>query len=174
MSAADTGSGNAHAGRGALVGLAAALGTVFVAMLLAGLATSVGTGSDWYAELPKPFWTPPGWVFGPVWTVLYTLMGIAAWLVWRRAGWSGARRALVLFGLQLLLNVLWPLLFFTLHLTGWAALELVVLLLAILATARAFLRHSRAAAALLLPYAVWVGYAVSINAGVWLMQPGGQ
>lgn len=160
-----------HTGRAALAGLAAFLGVVFAAMLVAGLFTSIGTGSQWYADLPKPFWTPPGWVFGPVWTVLYVLMGVAAWLVWRREGWRGARLALSLFLAQLALNVLWPLLFFTLHLTGWAALELLVLLLAILATARAFLPHSRVAAILMLPYAVWAGYAASITIAIWAMAP---
>ncbi|WP_404385791.1 TspO/MBR family protein [Caenispirillum salinarum] len=163
----------AHRGRAALVGLAAFLGAVFIAMLIAGLATRVGV-NGWYAEASKPFWTPPDWVFTPVWTALYALMAVAAWLVWRRSGWHGARLALTLFFVQLGLNVLWPILFFSFKLTGWASLEILLLVLAILATAWRFDRHSRIAAALLLPYAVWTGYAASISIAVWLMMPGAE
>lgn len=160
----------AHRGRAALVGLAAFFGAVFIAMLIAGLATRVGV-NGWYADAAKPFWTPPDWVFTPVWTALYAMMALAAWIVWRRNGWHGARIALLLYFAQLALNVLWPILFFTLKLTGWASLEILVLVLAILATAWRFDRHSRVAAALLLPYAVWTGYAASISVAVWLMMP---
>lgn len=156
--------------RRSLVGLAAFLGVAFVAMIVGGLATSIGMGS-WYQTLPKPFWTPPDWVFGPVWTVLYAMMGIAAWLVWRQAGLRGAAVGLGLFFVQLVVNVLWPVLFFAFQEFGWAALDIVALLLLILATTRAFLDHSRTAALLLLPYAVWVGYAASITIAVWFMQP---
>jgi tryptophan-rich sensory protein len=159
-----------HRGREALVGLAAFMGAVFIAMLVAGVATGLGV-NGWYAETPKPFWTPPDWVFTPVWTLLYVSMAVAAWIVWRRDGWRGARLALLLFFAQLLLNVLWPVLFFMLKETGWASAELVVLVLVILATAWRFDRHSRIAAMLLLPYAVWAGYAASISIGVWLMMP---
>lgn len=156
--------------RRSLVGLAAFLGVVFVAMIVGGLATSIGMG-PWYQTLPKPFWTPPDWVFGPVWTVLYAMMGIAAWLVWRQAGLRSAAVGLGLFFVQLVVNVLWPVLFFAFQAFGWAALDIVALLLLILATTRAFLDHSRTAALLLLPYAVWVGYAASITIAVWFMQP---
>lgn len=161
----------ARRGRASLVGLAAFLGAVFIAMLVAGLATRVGV-NGWYADAVKPFWTPPAWVFTPVWTTLYALMAVAAWIIWRRKGWHGARIALLLFFLQLGLNVLWPILFFTLRLTGWASLEIILLLLVIVATAWRFDRHSRVAAALLVPYAVWVGYAATISIAVWLMMPG--
>lgn len=127
--------------------------------------------AGWYAEAAKPFWTPPAWVFAPIWTVLYAIMALAAWLVWRQRGWQGARIALSLFFLQLGLNVLWPILFFALKLTGWASLEILLLLLVILATIWRFDRHSRIAAALLLPYAVWIGYAASISVAVWAMMP---
>lgn len=157
--------------RRSFIGLAAFLGGVFVAMIIGGLATSIGMG-PWYEVLPKPFWTPPEWVFGPVWTVLYAMMGVAAWLVWRDAGFAGARVGLTLFFVQLVVNVAWPVLFFGFREFGWASLDIVVLLALILATTRAFLDHSRVAALLLLPYAVWVGYAASITIAVWFMQPG--
>lgn len=160
-----------HARRRSLIGLAAFLGVAFVAMIIGGLATSIGMGT-WYQDLAKPFWTPPDWVFGPVWTVLYAMMGVAAWMVWRRAGFAGAWVGLVLFFLQLVANVVWPVLFFGFQEFGWASLDIVVLLLLILATTRAFLDHSRGAAVLLLPYAVWVGYAASITIAVWFMLPG--
>ena len=157
--------------RRSLIGLAACLGVVFVAMIVGGLATSLGMG-PWYETLPKPFWTPPGWVFGPVWTVLYAMMGVAAWLVWRQAGLRGSGAvAPGLFLAQLVVNVLWPVLFFGAQAFGWAVIDIIVLLLLILATTRVFLDHSRTAAFLLLPYAVWVGYAASISIAVWLMAP---
>lgn len=158
--------------RRSLIGLAAFLGVTFVGMLIGGLATSLGIG-DWYQTLPKPFWTPPSWVFSPVWTALYVMMAVAAWLVWRNAGGrvANARLALTLFFVQLAVNVLWSVLFFGLRQVGWAAVDNLLLLLLVLATARAFLPHSRAAALLMLPYAVWVGYAASLTVAIWLMLP---
>ncbi len=157
--------------RRSLIGLAAFLGVTFVGMLIGGLATSLGIG--WYQELPKPFWTPPDWVFSPVWTALYVMMAVAAWLVWRHAGGrvANARLALTLFFVQLGVNVLWSVLFFGLRQVGWAAVDNLLLLLLVVATARAFLPHSRVAALLMLPYAVWVGYAASLTVAIWVMLP---
>lgn len=107
---------------------------------------------EWYASIKKPSWNPPNWIFGPVWTALYTMMAVAAWLVWRHGGWTVQRRALGIFFVQLALNAAWTPLFFGLHWTGVAVAELVLLWLAILATILAFRAVSNAAAWLLVPY----------------------
>lgn len=121
----------------------------------------------WYEGLAKPAWTPPGAVFGPVWTLLYGMMAIAAWLVWVREGFGGASGPLGLFGVQLALNVAWSWIFFGLQRPGIAALEIVVLWTAILATTVAFWRVRHIAGALLLPYLAWVTFAVALNVEIW-------
>lgn len=122
---------------------------------------------EWYASLQKPSWNPPGWVFGPVWTALYTMMAVAAWLVWKRGGFSAQRRARALFCAQLILNAAWTPLFFGLQQPGLAFAEIVVLWLAIAATLVAFHRVSRAAAWLLAPYLAWVSFAAALNFTLW-------
>ncbi len=124
---------------------------------------------DWYASLKKPTWNPPGWVFGPVWTALYAMMGVAAWLVWKRGGFAVQRRPLALFLIQLALNAAWTPLFFGLHRPGLAFAEIVLLWLAIAATIRAFRHVSRPAAWLLAPYLVWVSFASVLNFTLWRM-----
>ena len=126
---------------------------------------------EWYGALKKPPWNPPGWVFGPVWAALYTMMALAAWLVWRRGGWVSQRRPLMLFLLQLALNAAWTLLFFGLHRPGLAFAEIVALWLAIAATVAAFRPASRAAAWLLAPYLAWVGFAAALNFALWRLNP---
>lgn len=128
--------------------------------------TTPALGS-WYAELRKPAWNPPGWIFGPVWTVLYLLMAIAAWLVWRKAGFGAGRTALVLFAVQLVLNVAWSALFFGQHNPGAAFVDIVLLWLAIAATAAAFRPFSPAATWLLAPYLAWVTFASALNFAIW-------
>ena len=123
-----------------------------------------------YAQLSKPSWAPPAAVFGPVWTVLYSLMGIAAWLVWRSP--HASRRALTLFGVQLAANALWSWLFFAWHLGAFAAAEVLVLLALIAATVRVFFQINRLAALLLLPYLLWVIYASALTWSVWQRNPG--
>lgn len=125
-----------------------------------------------YAQLEQPPWAPPGWLFGPVWTTLYVMMGIAAWLVWRERGWDGARTALTLFVLQLVVNALWTWLFFAWHQGALALVDIVVLLLLIIATVIAFARVSRAAAVLLVPYLCWVAFAALLTASVWTRNKG--
>jgi len=146
---------------------------VFVAICfaVAGIATAFTTPAipSWYAGLRKPSWTPPNWVFGPVWSFLYLAMAVAAWLVWRELGLSGGAVPLTIFGIQLALNLAWCVIFFSLHLPGPAFVEIVVLLLAIAATIAAFWQVSAAAGVLLLPYIAWVGYAAALNFGVWRM-----
>ena len=109
----------------------------FAAASVGGWATSLSVGT-WYQGLAKPSFTPPDGVFGPVWTALYLMMALAAWLVWRRAGWPRARVALTLFAVQLTLNLAWSVLFFGLQAIGWALVEIVVLWIAIAATTIAF------------------------------------
>ena len=121
----------------------------------------------WYAGLVKPAWTPPGSWFGPVWTILYVLMGVAAWLVWRIKGFSGAPAALAMFLVQLGLNTLWSFVFFGLREPGWAFAEIVVLWCAIAATMTLFLRLSRTAGLLLGPYLAWVSLAAVLNFSIW-------
>jgi benzodiazapine receptor len=121
--------------------------------------------TPWYAELAKPSWTPPNWVFAPAWTTLFALMAIAGWLVWQRAGIGSI--PLKLFAIQLVLNVTWSGLFFGLKSPPAAMIEIVILWLAILATTIAFWRVDRLAGWLFLPYLVWVGYAAALNFSIW-------
>jgi translocator protein len=137
---------------------------------VAGAAFSGDLG-QWYGQLHQPPWSPPAWVFGPVWATLYTLMGLAAWLVWRQGGWAGAGPALTLFLVQLLLNAAWTPLFFGLHNLGAALVEVGVLWVAIVATLLFFWRHSTLAGVLLLPYLAWVGFAGLLNYDLWLRNP---
>jgi len=122
---------------------------------------------EWYASLKKPAWNPPGWVFGPVWTALYAMMAVAAWLVWRRGGFSTHRKPLVIFLVQLVLNAGWTPLFFGLHSPGLAFAEIVLLWLAIAATIVVFRPVSRTAMLLLVPYLAWVSFATALNFALW-------
>ena len=122
----------------------------------------------WYAtSVVKPSFTPPDWVFGPVWGVLYLSMAVAAWLVWRETGWPGAQTPWAFWVVQLALNLGWSFLFFGLHRPGWALAEIALLFVAIAATAREFRRTSPLAAWLLAPYLVWVFYAGLLNFAIW-------
>lgn len=127
---------------------------------------------EWYASLRKPAWNPPGWIFGPVWTALYTMMAVAAWMVWRHGGFTAQRRPLALFLLQLALNAAWTPLFFGWHRPGLAFAEIVLLWLAIAATLVAFRPVSRAAAWLLAPYLAWVSFATVLNLTLWRLNAG--
>ena len=126
---------------------------------------------DFYATLAQPEWAPPAWLFGPVWTALYAMMAVAAWLVWRERGWAGARGALGLFVLQLGLNALWSWLFFAWHRGGLAFADILALWLALAATIAAFAPIRRAAAWLLAPYLTWVTFATALNYAVWQLNP---
>ena len=126
----------------------------------------VSTG-DWYADLVKPTWNPPGWLFGPVWTVLYIMMAVAAWLVWREGGWKVQRGPLTLYLVQWLLNAIWTPLFFALQQPGWAFAEILVLLCTILVTIRMFWRVKIVAGLLLVPYALWTAFAAVLNFTIW-------
>lgn len=121
----------------------------------------------WYAELSKPSWNPPAWVFGPAWTLLYILMATAAWLVWREGGWKAQSRPLGFFLAQWLLNALWTPLFFGLHLPGLAFVEILLLWGMILITTVAFWRVKAIAGVLMLPYLAWVAFAAALNFAIW-------
>lgn len=146
----------------ALLGFALA---VAVAAVIGGLASS--SAGDVYGQLIQPGWAPPSWLFSPVWTALYVLIAVAGWLVWRRAGVSGARVAMTLFVLQLALNAAWPPLFFAAEMRLAAFIEIIVLLAVVTAMIAAFARISRPAAALMVPYWVWVAYASALNFSLW-------
>ena len=145
--------------------------SAFVAVCLAigaigGAVTSTSVGT-WYQQLRKPSFNPPDWVFGPVWTVLYIAMAVAAWRVWRRLGLGDTRYSLSLFAIQLFLNLAWTILFFGFQQIGLALVEIVVLFAVILATAIAFWRRDRGAGLLFVPYLGWVGFAALLNASLW-------
>jgi tryptophan-rich sensory protein len=151
-------------------GLLGWLLVAFAAAAVGGFASA--SSGELYRELVRPSWAPPGWVFGPVWSVLYALMGIAAWLVWRAQGFAGARSALVLFIVQLAANALWTWLFFAWRLGGAAFGEILLLWALILATMVSFWRLSKVAGALLSPYLAWVSFASALNFASWRLNPG--
>lgn len=146
--------------------LAGWLAASFVAAALGAVATR--QAPEFYAQLVRPDWAPPGWLFGPVWTLLYAMMAIAAWRVWRKAGFG---TALYLFLAQLALNALWSWLFFAWRLGGAAFGEILLLWLLIAATVAAFFRIDRLAAALLVPYLLWVSFACALTYAVWRANP---
>jgi len=151
-----------------------ALGLILLAIVcfaVAGIGSLVTMPSvgDWYAGLRKPVWTPPGWLFGPVWTVLYLSMAVAAWLVWRQLGLSGASVPLAVFGVQLALNLAWSILFFGHNNIGLALVDIVLLWLAIVATVFAFRQVSILAGWILVPYLIWVTFAATLNFSIWSM-----
>lgn len=132
------------------------------------------TGVDsWYQTIQRPSWNPPNWIFGPVWTTLYLLMGIALFLVWRSdAAPADKRLALILFVVQLVLNFFWSIIFFGMQQPGWALLEMGALWLTIIATIFAFAPISRTAAWLLVPYICWVSFAFLLNGAIWRLNSG--
>jgi tryptophan-rich sensory protein len=126
---------------------------------------------DFYTQLDRPSWAPPAGIFGPVWTILYLAMAVAAWLVWRERGWARARGTLGLFVLQLAFNALWSWLFFGWHRGALAFADIILLLALVMATVVAFARIRHAAAWLLVPYLAWVGFATALCFSVWQRNP---
>lgn len=155
--------------QGQVLGLAGWLGVTFVAAA-AGSVASVRAG-EFYAQLARPAWAPPSFLFGPVWTTLFVLMGVAAWLVWRERGFAGARGALVLYLVHLAFNALWSWLFFAWRNGALAFGEVLLLWAMIAATLVAFWRVRPLAGALLLPYLLWVSYASALTLAVWQRNP---
>lgn len=143
-------------------------------LLLSFSAASLGMlfpPGEWYAGLNKPAWNPPNTIFGPMWSLLYTFMAVAAWLVWQCGGWSAQRRPLTLFLVQLALNAAWTPLFFGALLPALAFAEIVLLWLAIGATLLAFFRVHRVAGWLFVPYLAWVSFAAVLNFTLWRLNP---
>jgi translocator protein len=128
--------------------------------------------AQFYSTLDQPAWAPPAGVFGPVWTLLYAAMGVAAWLVWRERSWARARNALGLFVLQLGANALWSWLFFGWKMGAWAFADILLLIVLVSATIFLFARIRRAAAWLLAPYLAWILFAAALNFSVWQRNPG--
>ena len=153
-----------------LLALAGWLLLSFAAAALGAIASI--EAKSFYALLTRPSWAPPGWLFGPVWTVLYVLMGVAAWLVWRSSGFKKSRTALVLFVLQLAANALWTWLFFAWHQGAVAFAEILLLWGLIVATTASFWRLNAFAGALMLPYLAWVTFATALTLAVWRLNPG--
>jgi translocator protein len=138
-------------------------------IVVTSVAPLLGMGSlpgDWYASLNKPSWNPPGWIFGPVWTVLYLMMATAAWLVWKTCGWGMALR---FYGIQLVFNAAWTPLFFGAQQTGWALVDIIAMWVSILVTMIAFFRVNKTAGGLMVPYFAWVSFAMVLNYTLWRM-----
>ncbi len=149
---------------------AALAGFIAICLFAGGLGGWITSQSvaDWYPMLNKPAWNPPPWIFGPVWTTLYVMMAVAAWLVWKTdMRFSGVRVALILFFVQLALNCLWSFLFFGARNPGWALIDIILLLMSLLLTTWAFFSQSRRAGVLMLPYLAWVGFATFLNFTIW-------
>jgi benzodiazapine receptor len=155
-------------GRQALA-LLAWLAISFAAAALGGLAST--NAGDFYQQLTRPGWAPASWLFAPVWTVLYLLMAVSAWFVWRERGFRRARVALCLFLIQLAVNALWTWLFFVWRQGALAFVEILVLWLLIVCTIIAFWRVRAIAAVLLVPYLAWVTFAAALTYAVWQRNP---
>ena len=152
-----------------ILGLAGWLVVSFTASAVGAVASI--QAKSFYGQLVQPGWAPPPEVFGPVWTVLFTLMGIAAWLVWRTGGFACNRGALTLFLLQLAVNALWSWLFFAWNLGGLALANIAVLWILIVSTLVSFWRVRPPAGALLVPYLLWVSFAGVLNYSLWQLNP---
>jgi tryptophan-rich sensory protein len=141
------------------------VGFLILSLLVSSLGGWLTAGSiaDWYPTLAKPSFNPPDWVFAPVWSTLFLLMAIAAWRVWRRAGWGAG---LVLYFVQLVGNLAWSALFFGLQRPGLALVDCALLLVLIIATTFQFRRHDGLAALLMLPYIAWVAFACILNGAI--------
>ena len=148
------------------IGLIVLLVVCFAAAGIGGAVTTPKIAT-WYAALAKPNWNPPNWIFGPVWSVLYLCMAIAAWLVWRQGGLAGAATPLALFAVQLVLNLAWSWLFFGFENPGLAFVDILLLWAAIAATMAAFWFRSTVAGLLFVPYLAWVSFAAVLNFVVW-------
>lgn len=148
-----------------VLALAISVVAVVLVSVVGGLASA--SSAEQYRQLDQPAFAPPSWVLGPVWTALYALMAISAWLVWRSGPWPQTRPALLLYAVQLVLNAAWTPLFFGLGWRGIAFFELSLLLLVLMVTVVAFWRRNAVAGILLLPYLAWSAFALCLNFAVW-------
>ncbi len=152
--------------RNDLIKLVTAVSLTVVLGAVGGLVTAAEIPT-WYAGLTKPSFNPPNWLFGPVWTALYILMGISCYLVWKQAPSPARNRALSVFIIQFILNFCWSFIFFGMHETGWALAEMILLWITILITIFSFAKFSKTAAWLLVPYISWVSFAMLLNGAIW-------
>ena len=155
-----------RARRGDLLGLGAFVALCLAISAIGGWVTADSVGT-WYRTLQKPDFNPPDWVFAPVWSLLYLMIALAGWRVWRKCGLAGARAAMVAYAAQLALNLAWSFLFFGGRMVGIALVEIVLLLVAIGVNALLFWRIDRMAGWLLAPYAAWVAFASILNFALW-------
>ncbi len=144
---------------------------IFIALCLSvsalgGAVTAANVGT-WYQSLDKPWFTPPNWLFAPVWTLLYFAIAVAGWRVWRACGFASARAAMAAYAIQLTLNCAWSFIFFGGHMIGLALADIVLLLTATCVNTALFWRIDRAAGWLLTPYAAWVAFATILNFALW-------
>lgn len=152
-----------------LAGLIGWLLVTFAAAALGAIASA--NAGNFYLQLTRPDWAPPGSAFGPVWTTLYLMMGIAAWLVWKQQGWLRARNALTLYVVQLAANALWTWIFFVWNMGALAFVEILVLWVLIVCTLVSFWRIRALAGLLLIPYLAWVSFASAVSFTVWKLNP---
>ena len=152
-----------------ILGLAGWLAASFLAGGIGAIASS--SAGVFYVQLSRPSWAPPSWLFGPVWSLLYIMMGVAAWLVWRKHGFPVAASGLTLFVIQLIANAFWTWLFFVWHQGALSFAEIVVLWLLVASTIVAFWRLHRLAALMLVPYLAWVSFASALTYSLWRLNP---
>lgn len=150
-----------------IVGLIVSLLLAYGAAFLGAIVSPGMASPEWYHQLRKPEWNPPMWLFGPVWIGLYTLMAISAWIIWHENGFTAVKMPLILYMIQLGINAAWSWIFFKWHQLGWAIVEIMVLWVFILWTILAFAKFSIAAAWLMIPYLLWVSFAMVLNASIW-------
>lgn len=146
--------------------------SLLISFIVAGLGAlaSINAG-EFYVALAKPDWAPPGWLFGPAWTVLYIMMAIASWLVWRHEGFGAAQLALSLYLIQLVFNTLWSWLFFSLHNGMWAFIDISLLWVSLVIMICLFWKISILASIMILPYILWVSFAAMLNFSIWQLNP---
>lgn len=145
---------------------------LFICFGVAWIGAQVSPGmasSEWYDQLNKPDWNPPGWLFGPVWTALYIMMAFAAWRIWKLLGFSGAKKELSWFAVQLFLNGLWSQLFFNAQNPAFAFAEILLLLTSIIVTTVYFYKKDKPSGWLMMPYILWVSFATVLNGTIWMM-----
>lgn len=134
-----------------------------------GSSVTIESVRTWYPTIAKPAWNPPDWIFAPVWTTLYVVMATAAWRVWRKAEPAAARRLLVIYGVHLVLNALWSVVFFAFHRPDLALVEILVLWSLLVTLLIRFWRADRLAGVLWSPYVAWVTFATGLNATIWYL-----
>lgn len=141
---------------------------LLISAVVAWFGAQFNTG-QWYLTIAKPTWTPPGWLFGPVWTTLYIMMAVAAWLVWRETGRNFKEKSIQLYLVKMILNASWSWVFFGLHQIGWAVVNIIILLLLIIVVTVLFYRTKKIAGYLMIPYLLWVSFATVLNFNIWLL-----